>query len=221
MKKNLGLNTVKNLFKRYKEYLLYYLVILVCFVLFWQVILPQIQNWLLVIRDEEKATRDRIGILRQNTDFLSKIDEASFNSQFQTTSVVLPLEKDFVGILNAIGIASANSAVKVNDFTFSVGDLSSKPEVNLLPSLNVFLNISGGVGQTRRFVKELSVLSPISDVVDIRIEENKSDLQIGFYYRPVSPITFQYTLPLKPLSAESRLTLEKISSWTVSSSASF
>lgn len=217
MKESPGLNTAKNLFKRYREYLLYFMVIFVCSVLFWQVILPQIQNWFLVIRDEEKATRDRIEILRNNINFLSKIDEENFNSQFQTASVTLPLEKDFVGILNAIGIASANSAVKVNDFVFYIGELSPKPEANLLPSLNVSLNISGGVGETRRFVEELSTLAPISDVANVSIEENKSDLQISFYYRPVSPITFQYTVPIKPLSVEDRSTLEKISSWKVAS----
>lgn len=218
MKENIVWNTVIFFYKHNKEYFLHCIVIFVCMILLTQVISPQVREWFSVIRNEEEATKNRIGILQRNHDFLSRINEAEFNRQFQTASSALPAEKDFVGILNAIGLASAKSGIKVNDFGFYIGDLSGKPVQSLLPSLNVLLNVNGKVEEIKLFIAELTKIMPISDVATINIEEKKSNLAVVFYYRPVSPITFNYTSPLKPLSSAEKSTFEKISLWTVGSS---
>lgn len=218
MKENINQGTIGILYRRYREYLLPCAVILICIVLFIQVIIPQAQDFI-SMREEENVVRERINILRSNLNFLSNLDEQNLDSDFQLASSTLPSEKDFVGVLNAIVVASSNSGVKVGDFTFQVGDLFIKPtQAMLYPSLNLSLTIGGGAQGAKLFLSELSKTIPLSDISDVQITGGSSNLMIVFYYKPIMPVAFNYGVPVKPLSSQERLILERISSFVSISS---
>lgn len=216
---NLDQNTIKILYTRYKEFLLPIIIILVCVFLFLKLIIPQIQE-LLLERNQASEAREKIAVLKKNLNILSKIDEGDQNLKLQVAASALPAEKDFAGILNAISTASNKAGVFAGDFTFQVGELSTKSaQTKVLPSLNLTLNIQSGVSGLRRFLSELSKTLPVSEVQDVRVGSNLSTVTINFYYKPLSFKKFNYDTPLKPLSSQNSALLKKISSWQSAASS--
>jgi len=221
MKKEFNLNqsTIKILYTRYKEFILPLAIIFICAFLFLKFIIPQIKE-LRLERSQAQAARERIAVLKENLNILLKMDEGDQNLGFQIASSALPTEKDFVGILNAISTASYKANVPIGDFTFQVGELSTKSaQTKFLPSLSLVLNIQSGQGGIKRFLSELSETLPLSEVEDVQSGSNLSTITINFYYKPLSFKQFNYDIPLKPLSSQNSALLNKISSWqSVSSS---
>lgn len=213
-KMTLDQSTAKILYFRYKAFLVPILIIFACAFLFISIIIPQIRE-LFSMKNEEKNVADRISALKQNIKFLSSLDDSSLDSEFQMASSALPSEKDFVGILNAIAIASYNSGAQVDDFSFQVGDLSLKASQGVSrPLINVSVTIKGEVLQTKDFLSELAKAVPISETADVSVNESNSKITVNFLYKPTKSLTFNYTSLITPLSSKEKETLDEISSWS-------
>lgn len=203
---------------RYKQYLIPLVIIVVCFFIFLEVILPQFSEWRLAV-DEESKIQDRITILENNLKFLSSIDNSNLNSNLQVASSAFPIEKDFVSILNAITLATGRSGVKIGDFIFQVGELSPKPVKSaLIPSLAIALSVNEGINGTERFLSELSNSLPVSEVTDLQIAGANSNISILFYYRPLPLVKYSYSTPINSISPKNQSTLDTITSWLNNSS---
>lgn len=217
-------NTIKILYHRHKAYVPSVVAILLSFVLFFFVILPQVQ-YVFSLHDKEKEVKDRIGVLEKNIRFLSSINETDLESKLKVVSLALPPEKDFTTVMSGISQASAVAGVSIGDFIFQLGNISSntspstskasnnsaKAEINV-PSIEITLNISGGLDSTKRFVEELSKGFPLSDVKSIQLNGNSAKVSIAFFYRPFPPLQLDGGTEISPLSQKDEALIQTLSS---------
>jgi hypothetical protein len=196
---------------KYKSYGLYILIFVICILLVSQFLIPQFQEFL-VSKDEEKQYEKRIETLRGNIQFLTGLDERKLDTQVESLSAALPIEKDFAGIINAISTASNRSGVVIGDFSFSLGDLAVKSSDGDAAVL-ITLKVNGSAQAVRSFMKDLSEMVPRTDITSIRYSEGSASLLTSFLYRPPSSIKFNSTLPLKPLSTSDLAIVAMAEKW--------
>lgn len=203
----------KSLYYRYKAFVTPLAVIVVCFLLFWFVVLTQIQNFL--------ATRDQIGVDQQNLDIMHKnltlvttFNENKLDQTLQTATNALPTEKDFSGILNALQNAAAVAGTTLGDYSFGLGDLSGldqfgKQTAQLPVQLNVSLKTD--VNGARQFVHALSTQLPLSDSLSVTVNQNVSvTVTTAFYYATLPKINFNDSSPLPILSSSDQKLLDTL-----------
>lgn len=201
------------LYQRYREYIVPVATLFVCAALIVGVVIPQIQEFV-ETQNHVKEIQGQIAVLKNNVQFLTSLDDSALDSKMGIASSALPAEKDFAGILNAITTASARSGVSLGDFSFAVGELSTKSaQVTPQPSIQVALTVSGSVLSTQRFIQELSKTMPLSEVLNAAISGNSSTLTTVFYYRVFPPIKFDERTPLSGLSQSEEQLLNKLASW--------
>jgi hypothetical protein len=210
---NLDAATFKFFYTKYKEYLLPLVVILVCIGLFIFVLIPGIQN-LFYSQQEAKVEAEKLTMLRNNLNTLNNLSDTQLDSQLQIVASALPPNKDFAGILNAIGVAANNSGVILGDYNFSVGDITNNQSFQPFPSLQLTLTISaGGINSVIKFVSELYKTVPISEVSSIRADAMGSQITVLFYYRPFPSLDFSDSQPLAPLSSKNLSIINQLSTW--------
>lgn len=214
LKFNFDESTLKILYYKNKDYIIPVGVILASLLLFLLVVVVQIQDFF-SIQAEASVAKQRVLQLQNNLEVIEKLDESTLESDLRVVLRVLPIEKNYSGILNAVTAASQNANVALDDFSFEVGDLSSSSaQVSPQPlSINLTLNIQGGVLETQRLVRYLAKTMPLSEVVDIKIQNNLSALTTYFYYKPLSPIRIDYSSPIVGFSEKEKKTLETLTSF--------
>ncbi|MDP3988403.1 MAG: hypothetical protein Q8P80_04645 [Candidatus Levybacteria bacterium] len=207
-------NVIKILYFRYKGFVLPLVVIFLSIIIFFQLIVPQLQEWF-SMRDQEDVMKGKIQVLKNNLNFLSGMNDSTLESQYTLSSSVFPSEKDFIGILDKISMTSGNSGVRVGDFSFQVGEIAEKPKAqgNSRLSIKLVLNVGGDLAQTKKFLEELSKTAPISGVESVQTSGNAATVAILFYYRPAASVMINYEQQIQPLNPTERATLEKLASW--------
>jgi len=193
-------------------------IIIVCLLLLFNVILPELNNWF-SIRNEVIATRAQIAILQQNISFISSLDKSTLDSQLQTATHALPPTKDFAGMLNAISNSAAVSGVSLDDYSFVVGDIASSSgqfsgiSSNGLSSTQVTVVVGGSIDKIRRFIKSLESNLPLSEVTLINGNEGNISITISFYQKPIPNVNYSGDTPIEPISADNVTLLHTLSSW--------
>ena len=76
---NVDINTIKTLYRKYKEHLIYILVIFVTVVLFLFSVLPRISD-LAKLNNERKIELNQLSILKNNLSLLSNLDDSVLDS---------------------------------------------------------------------------------------------------------------------------------------------
>lgn len=215
---NIDINTIKILYKKYKEHLVYILVISITTVLFLFAVLPRIVD-LTKLNNERKIELNKISILKNNLDLLSNLDNSSLDSQLLIASSALPSGKDFEGVLNAVSLASGRSGVSLDDYGFQVGDLSQRSSINTtgFPFLTLVLNVRGTTSQIAKFVGSLFKSTPISEVTSIVQNTNSAKISVVFYYKALPGVQLSDSEKLTPLSQKGKEIINIISSWGVGS----
>lgn len=210
---SLDKGTYKVLYERYREYLVPFVAIFVCLVLILKIVIPQVQDFIATL-NQAKEMQKEILVLKNNVQFLTSLSDSKLDSQMRIASSALPAEKDFAGILNAITAASARAGVSLGDFSFAVGELSTKSaQIAGQPSIQVALTVSGDAFLAQRFIQELSKTVPLSEVLNVAISGRSSALTTVFYYKVFPPIQFVATKPIFALSQSEEQLLNKLSSW--------
>ncbi len=207
------------LYYRYKDSPLFaiFIVALVIFVtvfLLVKVLIPQLQNWF-SIRDELAATKERIQVLSNNQLYITNASTSDLENNFKIAATALPFEKDFPGVLNAISAASITTGAILDDYSFQVGNLSTKSaELNKQQSISLELNMQGSLDVIEGFLNEIYTKLPLAEVVGVSYNEGTAGIRLLFYYKVIpGQINVTYTKPLTPLSPESLLLLEQLSEW--------
>ena len=202
----------------YFSYVLIGITIVVCLVLLFGVIIPQLQNWF-SIRQEVVATQQRIAVLQNNINFMNNLDRNALNAQLQTASSALPPQKDFGSMLDSLSSAAVSSGVSLNDFSFQVGDVASSSGLfsdtryKNFASIKISLVAQGPIGNVKRFIANLESSVPLSEVVTIDGTGETASLTIQFYQKPFPNLVPNDDTPLTPLTAEKVLLLQKITAW--------
>ncbi len=211
---NIDIDTIKILYRKYKEHLVYILVIFITIVLFLSGILPRGKD-VALLNNEKKIELNKFSILKNNLDLLSNLDDSKLNSQLLVVSSALPSEKDFEGVLNAVSLASGKSGATLSDYEFRVGNLSQGLSVKTtgFPFLTLTVNIRGTPSQVVKFIGSLSKSTPISEVTSILQNTNNATIDIVFYYKTLLPVQFNDSLQITPLSQKGIGIINTLYSW--------
>ncbi len=207
-------NNLLTLYRHYKDYLLPVGIILASIVILLLIIIPQFQQYFISSRELNDEAQ-KLQVLKNNYNFLLNLDDSQSNADLKTLSVVLPSDKDFAGIVNAISYASAKTGVSVGDFEFSVGNLSGATQggVSASPSIKIDINLSGDFKSMMQFITELYKTAPASEVTDITINSGAGDITVFFYYKPLVAQNVDDTLPIAALSDKDLALIKTVSSW--------
>lgn len=212
-KVNLSVDTAETVYRHYKGYLLPVIIILSCFLILFLIIIPQAQQYFSA-REVLKTEEQKLSVLKNNYNFLSSLDDAKLDSDLKSLSSVLPGEKDFAGIINAISIVSAKTGVTIGDFEFAVGDLSkTNPNDPVFPSIKITANLGGSAKAVAGFISELYKTAPLAEVTVIKLTGSSSSLTILFYYKTFPPQNINEETPIVPFSTQGVQLISDISKW--------
>jgi hypothetical protein len=216
-KVNVDKDAIKLLFSRYKNYLVPLATILLCVALFIYVIIPQVQN-IQALQIQEKEEARKLEILKNNLNLLYSLDSTTLDNQLKLVAKALPVDKDFIGILSGVAIASSKSKATLGDYGFQVGDISKAPtSAKGIPGLELTLTVNGGLNTIIDFIKELKRTLPLSEIKSINLASNSTTLTTFFYFKPLPPVKIKDDSPLSPLSSSVLEVINNLSSMNNSS----
>jgi len=216
-------NNLRLLYYRYKGTTYFSLAIIAvvfsaCILLFFKVIVPQLQNWF-SISQEAARTRERIVNIEKNISFMNTLDKRVLNDQLEVATSAIPLEKNFGPIINALSDAAISSGVALDDFSFQVGDVSSTSgKLNLygqkgLSALTVNVGVTGTATQIHAFLKETQEKLPISEATVVDGDEFSTNITLQFYQKQFPRIVFKDDELIVPLSAKNITLLDELRGW--------
>jgi hypothetical protein len=214
MKKTVGMGAFKLIYAQYKDYLLPIGLIVVSLLLFFNIIIPQISSFSKLQREMKKET-DKLAILNNNITYLNSVNDTELQKDFNSSAAVLPLRKDFVGILSGVSDAAGKASVSIGDYQFKVGDLeeSAKGRIKSTPFLEIDLNISGNAPDLLRFMKELEKTAPISDIQSGGSTSRNAFLTVRFYYSSIVPPANIGATAIKAIGTAEQSALRQIADW--------
>lgn len=210
----LGKDSVNSFFQKYKDFLLPIFIIFACFLILFFVIVPQFQNYL-SSRQQLEVETQKLNVLKNNYNFLSSLDEDKNTADFKILSATLPQGKDFIGIINALSIASSKTGVAIGDFSFSLGNLAKVGDVGVSsqPSVKIEVNLTGNASLITNFINELYKTAPLSEVLSVKTNLNSSNLTILFYYKPFPPQNVSDDAAVVQISSKNLNLLKQIYGW--------
>jgi len=219
---NIDINTIKTLYRKYKEHLIYILVIFVTVVLFLFSVLPRIKD-LAKLNNDRKIELNKLSILKNNLNLLSNLDDSLLSSQLLVVSSALPSEKDFEGVLNSISLATAKSGTSLGDYEFQVGGLSQRLSVKTtgFPFLTLSVGIRGTPLQVAKFIGYLSKSIPLSQITSVMQNSNNATVAINFYYKALAPFQFNDSQAIAPISEKGKQIIKTLSSWEINNLPGF
>ncbi len=210
-KVNLDKGAIKLLYSHYKNYIVPIAIIIACIILFFLVIIPQIQN-VITLQQEQRREEEKLEILKNNLNLLYNLDSNTLDKQLKLTSKALPVNKDFIGILSGIAVASSKASVTLGDYGFQVGDINKTPtNVKGVPSLELSLTVNGDLNNLISFIKELEKTIPISEIIGINLTSRNATIKTLFYYKPLPQVKIRDDQPLSPLSQSTITEIDNLS----------
>jgi hypothetical protein len=184
---------------RSKPYAIPVVIILVSIILFFQFVIPQFHS-LLAARKEAQDSVVKLGILKKNLAMLANIDDGNLNSQVNTVKLVLPSDKDFIGVLNSIYFASQRTGVSLGSFSITVGDISNSANSSSAPDIKLSIPVNGGITEINNFVETISKLAPLSEIYSIKTGGVSSVVNLSFYYKPLEASNYSPDILISPIS---------------------
>lgn len=203
--------TFQILYLKNKLYITPTLIIVVCIALIVFVLIPQIQE-IISLRSESEVLPQRIRILSNNATFMSHLNTETLDNQVSIVAQALPSQRGYAAIINAITNTSRASGVSVGDYSFVVGEISTK-SAQPVASVSVDLTLNGDLRATSRFIKELYKQLPITAIKKIEATGNTSHVLAEFFFRPIPTITFDANLPIQSLTPQENTVLRTLTEW--------
>lgn len=212
---NINSTTFNILYRKYKSFVLPFLIIIVCLILLFIVIVPQVQA-VLDAKEKEKIEKQKLEVLKNNYNLLLNMDINKLNTDFELLSKTLPSGKDFAGIINSISDKSVKTGVKIGDFEFTVGNISKNTEGAIgFPSIQITLEVAGEPESVLSFVKQLYKSMPLCEITTIEQGGKSARIKIQFFYKvfPQGPISNE--LPITVFSSTDTSLINELSNWSV------
>src|SRR5258706_8426347 len=103
---NLDQQMLKILYEHYKSYIVPAVTIIICLLVAWLFIVPQIKAYQ-VLQVQINEERQKVDALSKNYDILSSIDGNVLSDKMDVVSEALPDSKDFVGVLRSFSVAAS------------------------------------------------------------------------------------------------------------------
>lgn len=210
---NIDFNVLKILYAHYKKIIIPSFAIFISLFIFIKFIIPQIEG-LILIKQETKASYDRVNILKNNLQTLTSLNDSDLDNTLQIVTKALPTSKDFNGILNALSVVSLKTGASLGNFSFQVGDLSVfKDTGGKYLFLKLSLNVSGDTVIVNNFINAINNTLPLSQIVSVEMSDKNSSMTILFYYKPLPPIVYSNKSPVPTISKKDFSLIEKLSSF--------
>lgn len=199
------------LYFQYREFLLPILVIVVCVIVFFLVIIPQIQAYF-TLQSQFADDQARLQVLQQNFQKVTGLNDQQLNANFTLTTTALPEEKNAIVILNAISKSASLSNVSLKDYNFEVVAPLNKTDGKVV--LPVTLSVTGDKTSIQKFIHQLAVSLPLSEVRSIDIQNNTTALiAVVFSMQTFTQSSISTNTPLQLLTDQDRNTLNQLSTW--------
>lgn len=205
---------VKRLYYQYQAFVVPLITIAACLLLFWLVVLGQIQSWF-AMKDAITTNAQDLAVMHQNLTMVTQLNDQQLDLTLQTATKALPAEKDFAGIIDSLQTAASIAGTSLDDYTFQLGDLSGLDQQGKASQLPVQLNVMlrGGAVEAQRFIHQLKNQLPLADATSVAVNLNTSvTVTVIFYYAQLPKITFVNTNPLPVLGADDQKLLNSLSS---------
>lgn len=209
-KVNADLKTLKFIFNKNKRYVFPIVTILVSVILFFQFVIPQFNSFL-AVQKEAKELKLKLQVLKENFDIITNINESTLDSQLEILNSALPLDKDFVGILNSIYFAAQKTGVNLGNFSFKVGDLSKSENGDNFPVVSLSLPITSSVAAINSFVEVISKMVPLSEISFVKVGNTSSTVSLSFYYKPLNASNYNWNVRIKPISQKGLMLIDQLS----------
>lgn len=209
-KVNVDIKSLKVIINKNKSYFFPVVIIAISVIIFFQFVIPQFGAFLTVRKEAGEASL-KLGRLKENLAVLVNVNEKILDSQLKILSKALPLNKDFIGILNAIYSTAQKTGVRLGSFSLKIGDLSEAENADSFPVVNVSLPISLGGNAINSFVETISRTVPVSKVYFIRIGSLLSMVSLSFYYKPLGVSSYSQDARISPISQKGLTIINKLS----------
>jgi hypothetical protein len=195
------------------------LLITITIIVFIKVVMPTAGNWF-SIQHEVDDTKNRIALLTSNQNKLASIDEVVVTRQFVTATEALPYEKNYAGFVSAIDNATLISGMRRDDYSFVVGNLSTK-SAQLSPNtaIPVKIALKGDIDKLLIFLQTLQKTVPLSEIVLVSAHNSSANVEINFFYKHKSEnLQIPYTDPIRILTTKNDAVLKTLDGWLEQSS---
>lgn len=195
---NTEIQSIKFIFDRNKFFLFPAIIVLLCIVLFFQFIIPQFQA-LSLARQEAGEASEKLQILNDNLNVIINTDDFSLDSQLDILNRALPLNKDFISILNVLNSAALKAGVILNNFSLQIGDISDTEEKDKFPTISVTIPINADAFAVNKFMSAIHNALPLSEVSSVKTGDRVSTINISFYYKSLDSLKSE-SYSIKPIS---------------------
>lgn len=204
----------KSFFRDYKDFTLPIFVIIGSLLVLFFVVIPQINQYYVASKQLSDETQ-KLSLLKNNYNYLISLDEDKTNADLKLLSKVLPPNKDFTGLLNAISVVSSKTSVSIGNFSFSLGDLAKPSQGGSLstPALKLEVNLGGNASSVVKFMSELNKTAPLAETTVVKGTGGVYLLTIVFYYKPFPPQNISDDEAVVPIDSQNSALIKDINSW--------
>lgn len=217
-KVNADLKSLQFILGKNKPYILPVAIILTCILLFFFFVIPQF-NMFLKIQNDAKESSLKLDRLNKNLDILTNVDDSVLESQLTTLSSALPINKDFVSVLNSIYSTAQKTGVSIGSFSLQIGDVSKSQSSADLPVLQITLPINSGINAVNNFMKAISRSLPLAEVYSVKVSGTTSTVALSFYYKPLGVAGYSQDVPVSPISQKGINIISQLKGFDVVSSS--
>ncbi|HSW88099.1 MAG TPA: hypothetical protein VLG12_02960, partial [Candidatus Saccharimonadales bacterium] len=201
---------LKLLYFQYRDFFIPVITIFICAIVFLLVVIPQMQAYLL-LQNQFAQDQQKLQVLEHNFQKITGLNDQELNIDFNLTTLALPELKNATVILNTISKAASVSNISLKDYTFGLDEQTKTPKE---PLLHIMLSLNGNKDQIQKFVHQLSVSLPLSEVSSIDIlDNNDATISVTFYIQTISKASINENNPLQLLTDQDKNTINLLSSW--------
>lgn len=216
-KVNLDIKSLKLIYERDKPFIVPLIVIIVCIILVVKVELPLLQNFNKVKEDSKKASFE-LSNLKKDLSVIEDLDENSLSQQLTLLNKALPINKDFIGILDAVYLASQKTGISLGEFSFQVGDLNKFDQgQDKFPSIKLSVTALNNIRSVNNFIESISKTLPLSYISMVKSGDKTTQIDIFFYYKKLANFLPKGDMRIEPLSSQKLSTIKEISEFNNSS----
>jgi len=210
--KELSKENIRVSIEENKELALPIVILLIAVMLFIVFILPNILSF-----PSRKGERDveveKLNQIKTAQKILQSTNTSELESEVGLVSNVLPSEKNFELILEAIKEAGAKSNSQIINYQFTDSGIRQVNTQSSIPSLLFTIDIVGGVDQAANFASELYNIYPISSLKSISLINGVSEVNVNFYYKPFTSVNASDVALARDKTTNEEKALQKISQW--------
>lgn len=200
----------KFIFDKNKSYVFPIVIMLVSIMLFFQFVIPQV-SLLLKTRKEAKESSLRLETLKENLDVLINVNEETLDSQLKILNLALPLNKDFIGILNSVYLTAQKAGVNPGSFSLKIGDISKSENDDNFPVIKLSVPINAGVTEINNFVTAISKTVPLAEAYLVKAGNISSMVSLSFYYKPLGASNYSWDAHISPISQKGLTLVNQLS----------